>query len=227
MKPSVTSKLQVFAALCAIALAAVARGQVIVNGSFEADPFSPFGTLGLGGAGGPLTGWQTKLSPDNTYPWGLVNGNIYNAGPASDGRQWVIVGDFGQGGSWIQQTVGGFTIGQTYTLNFDLASEFGNPNFVGSQVDVSVIGATTTTTTFTAPLRGANYWDTWATFSDTFVADSTTETFRFEGDAGPNYDPGIDNVRLSGNQHVPDQGSTLLLLGTGILAMAGFVRRRR
>jgi hypothetical protein len=165
----------------------------IVNGSFETDPFSFDGTLDLGGAS-TLTGWTTLNN--GTYPWGLPNTNTYNAGPTPYGNQWVIVGNFCGGGTWIEQTVGGFTVGETSTLSFALASE--QPSQTGALVEVSFpSGSSTASQTFEAPLRGANYWDTWGTFSMQFVANSTSVTIRFAGLAGPGCDAGIDNVNVS------------------------------
>ena len=172
---------------------AVAAGGV-VNGSFEADPFSFNGTLDLGGTS-PLTGWTTLHN--GTYPWGLPNSNYFNGGPTPYGNQWVIVGNYGQGGTWIEQTVGGFTVGEASTLSFALASEEPGSQ-VGALVQVSFpSGSSTASQTFEAPLRGANYWDTWGSFSMQFVPTATSVTIRFAGLAGPGFDAGIDNVTVA------------------------------
>src|SRR5512135_865047 len=73
----------VILALPALTLA----GPVVANGSFEADAFSGGGTLGLG-CGNTLTGWTTQCSPDQTYPWGLTNSNVYGGGPTPYGDQF-------------------------------------------------------------------------------------------------------------------------------------------
>ena len=209
--------------LCVVALSIPGwAGPTVANGSFEADTFSSGGTLGLG-CGNTLTGWQTQCSADLTYPWGLPNSNVYSAGPTPYGNQWVIVGDFGNGGSGIFQTVSGFNVNQSYTLNFALASE--QPG-AGALVLVSFpTGSSTGSQIFAAPLRGANFWDTWGTFSYNFVATATSVTIRFDGLAGPGFDPGIDNVFITGGTGTPEPTS-LLLLGTGVLGLAGVVRRK-
>lgn len=139
----------------------------IVNGSFEADVFNAArdgSSLDLGGTN-PLTGWTTLHN--GIYPWGLQNTNGYRAGPTPFGNQWVVVGDYGHGGTWIQQAVTGFTIGKTYELSFALATEQGR----GALAEVSFpTGSNTLAQVFTAPLRASTYWDKWGTFTMPFIA---------------------------------------------------------
>jgi hypothetical protein len=208
-----------------LALAAPAYATpVVVNGSFEADTFGSAGTLGLG-CGNTLTGWTTQCSPDGIYPWGLIYPNGYGGGPPPDGKQWVIVGDFGGDGSWIEQTLGGFIVGQTYNLNFELASE--NPGGPGSEVTVSFpSGSSAADQLFNAPLRGANFWDTWGSFSKSFVATATSVTFRMEGEPNASFDAGIDNVSITSAVAGVPEPATLALFGAA-LAGLGALRRRR
>ena len=117
-------------------------------------------------------------------------------------------------------------MGDTYTLSFEIASEF--PGGGGSTICVSLTaGDCSTGTNFSAPLRGPNYWDTWGTESLTFVASSGTETIHFEG--VPNdvaYDVGLDNVQINAGQSTVPEPGTVLLLGAGLLALAGIRGRR-
>lgn len=66
---------------------------LVTNGSFEMDPFNSSGSgYSLGLVGGAVTGWFIPTS-DGTYPWGLQNGNVYSAGPAAQGNQWLVLGE--------------------------------------------------------------------------------------------------------------------------------------
>src|ERR1700688_1595411 len=79
----------------AVSVAAPASASnLVVNGSFEAVPFNASGggyTLGITDADVP--GWHIPAS-DGVYPWGLQNGNVYGAGPADTGVQWVVLGEW-------------------------------------------------------------------------------------------------------------------------------------
>ena len=193
---------------------------VVANSSFEADTFGS-ATLGFG-CENTLTGWDAQCSPDDTYPWG-TNNSAY--GPTPYGNQFVILGDYGEDGSWIEQAVSGFNVGDMYTLSFAIASELAGGG--GSTICVSLTaGDCSTGTNFSAPLRVATYWDTWGTRSLDFIATASTMTIHFEG--VPNeiaYDVGLDNVQISGAQGVPEPG-TVVLLGAGLLALAGIRGRK-
>ena len=88
---------------------------VIVNGGFEADPYT-----GEYSPNPTITGW-TKVGSDGTYPLGINNAG--GLGPTPYGSQFVVMGLYGRGGGGLTQTVSGFDVGSTYTLNFAISSE--------------------------------------------------------------------------------------------------------
>ena len=211
-----------------------ANASGFANGSFEADDWSaaPGYQFDLVVAG--LTGWTVgAVDLTNVYPWGLNNTNTYGAGPAPDGKQWVVLGIYSNNGTeYIEQSLTGLTPNTNYTVSFDLSSEgylngFGPGN---SQATVSVpIGSSTAAQTFIAPDSLNTYWEIWNSFSYTFLATGTSATVRFT-DAGPinaGYDVGIDNVSLKGSSSVPEPASIALMLGLGASSTLIMLRRRR
>ena len=201
-------------------------GELIVNGSFEADNFGTGGggqRLGL--SGNDVTGWFIPAG-DGIYPWGLQNLNQYGAGPADTGNQWLILGQVSGGTDYtIQQTVNGLTPGQSYTMTFALASEQGAGSAVGELSWLS--GSSTAAQDFTAPPVGPTYWNPWGHFSETFVATATSATFQMK-DLAVEFpggdDLGLDSFSILAGD-VPEPATwTMMLLG---VAAIGFGLRRR
>ena len=193
---------------------------LVTNGSFELDSFNSSGSgYSLGLVGGAVTGWFIPAS-DGVYPWGLQNVNIFNAGPAAAGFQWLVLGEVNTGTQYtIQQTLTGLTPLATYTLGFAIASEQG----CCSTAEVSFLsGSGTASQTFNAPNSGS-YWTEWGYKSMTFVASNASVTFQFKNlnpSASNGYDLGLDDVSVVG---VPEP-STWTLMGLGV---AGLVLMRR
>ena len=194
---------------------------LVTNGSFEADAFnSSGGGYSLGLVGAAVTGWYIPAS-DGTYPWGLQNVNVYSAGPAAAGYQWLVLGEAGTGAQYtIQQTLSGLTPSATYTLSFAIASELG----CCAHAEVSFLsGSSTATQTFNAPNSGS-YWTRWDYNSMNFVASASSVTLQFKNvnpSSSDGYDLGLDDVSVSA---VPEP-STWAMLGLG-LAGLGLMRRR-
>lgn len=202
--------------LTAVPQAATA-GDLIVNGSFEADSFTsstPGQRLGL--LGNDVTGWFIPAG-DGIYPWGLQNVNPYAAGPADTGNQWLVLGQVSASTDYtIQQTVNGLTNGASYTMTFALASEQGTGSAVGEISWLS--GSSTATQDFTAPVRGSTYWNPWGHFSETFVATGTSATFQVK-DLAVEF-PGGDDLGLDSFSilagGVPEPSTwALMLVGFG------------
>lgn len=215
-------------AVLALLFGAVGQGRanLIVNGSFEADNWNGPGGQQLGLFNLGVTGW-TVVTGDSVYPWGLHNGNQYNAGPAADGQQWIILGEVSAGvGYSIQQTLNNLTVGATYHLTFEIASELQGGQ---SMVHVSFpSGSATPAADFSAPLRGPNFWDTWGTMAYDFVPNATSTTIRFTDLINPGgFDLGLDNVIVTAAGPSVPEPATLTLLGLGIAGLAGYGWRRR
>ena len=185
-----------------------------------------FQTLGFG-CGNVLVGWSAHCSPDNIYPWGTKNSSYDADSPNDDGPndvQFVILGDFGTGGgSWIEQAVGGFTVGNAYTLNFSIASEEpGSNSHICAQVSTTS-GTCANGTIFDAPATPGDFWQKWEEMSLNFVATNATMIIHFEGEPNAvSLDTGLDDVSIA----VVPEPSSLLLLGTGLAGIAGVVRKK-
>lgn len=210
-----------FVAVCSLLImSSVAHANLIVNGSFETDPFTGSGNYQLGLIGNDVTGWFIP-SGDGTYPWGLQNGAFGASTPY--GNQFFVLGYWGGPEFSIQQTIAGLSIGATYSLSFAIASE----NGCCSEAEVSFLaGSSTSDQTFSATASG-QYWTDWTTQAMNFVATGNSVTLQFKNvnvSSANGYDLGLDNVIVELASSVPEPTS-LLLLGLG-LAGLGFVKRR-
>jgi hypothetical protein len=197
-------------------------GPVFLNGSFEAVQIGP-----------PFVSSNLANIPDWTHTGSLGDGPLWHIGyadgdgsvtVAGDGNQFVTLGGgFGPfGSSSFDQVVPGFTVGDTYTLTFKMASE---ANFSGPQsltVDFPS-GSSTGPQTFTAATPPFNYWSDWETKTYDFVATDTSVDIRFSV-TDKQFDVGLDSVSLSAPT-VPEP-ATLTLLAIG-LASIGYRSRRR
>lgn len=182
-----------FLALLLLAGAATpAHAITVVNGDFE----SPF-----------LVGWTANNSGDMLY-----------VTPGQTGQALEIGGFGGAVNNSIDQVIGGFTPGLTYTIHFALASQwaFGS----GAQAQLSFLfGSLTPSAIFTAPPVPS--FGLWANFSYNFVANATFVDIQFQEITNDFDDVGIDNITIT----TPDGGTTVALLGIALCGLA--VLRRK
>jgi hypothetical protein len=201
-----------------------ARGNLVVNGSFEDNPIgSPFVSTNVA----LVTGWTHTGSNGDGPIWhvGYADGDG-SVTVAGQGQQFVTMGggfDAAGSASW-SQVLHGLTVGTTYNLSFEMAAE---ANFSGPQsLTVSFpTGSTTGSQVFTAATPPSNYWSDWETKTMNFVATASDATLMFSV-VNAEFDVGLDNVQVNAASNATPEPSTLLLGGLG-MAFGLLARRRR
>ncbi len=192
----VVAALLVFTSLGATA--AFAAPNLVNNGSFET---------------GDFTGWTMT---DGSLEL-VVSGPFSAYSGAQDGSWYSVWGNIGGDGT-ISQTISD-TAGQHYTFSFWFASVGDDPS------DFSAMWDSNTVFSQTDPNTGA----AWTQFSFDVVG-TGSDTISFHGRDDPAW-MALDNVSVSagtgtGTGGTTPEPSSLLLLGSGVLAMGGAIRRK-
>ena len=200
----------------ALAAAAAAHANLLVNGSFESGAFVNQGndTMSLNPGATAIAGWSvvtdTTAWIGPTNPFGLT---------ASDGGFFLDLTNYQAGAPFAGVTQTFATIpGALYSVTFDLGSStfWGRP-------DGLTASAGNGSMSFTAPAIGTN--NDWQHESMNFSAVSTTTTLRLQGASGINY-IGLDNVSVDLiSAPVPEPESWALMLA-GLSAVGAIARRR-
>jgi hypothetical protein len=223
-------------ALLLMGASAVASADSITNGAFT----TPGSSTTYGGGTVNWTGGQYGYEPTG-FGWTFVGG----VGVQQDGSPWGFSNAPNGAGqsafmqsytgslasyplvstanpSTISQVLTGLTVGDQYTLSFYLEQR---PGMGANPVTVSIDDLRGLDPTFAAVAPPDN--DTWTLYSDTFIATNTSEALIFavsypDGGTPTDSDTGLAGVSLA---QTPEPG-TLMLLGTGLLALAGLGKQR-
>jgi choice-of-anchor C domain-containing protein len=179
----------------------------ITNGSFESgtNP-GAFTEVGVGGTN--ITGW--------TVDSGSVD-YIGTYWTASDGSRSLDMSGSSAGG--ISQALSGLSIGQEYTVTFDMA---GNPAGAPATKFLQV-SAGGTSGLYSFDTTGHSLSDLgWVTFTYVFIATATTDTLAFLSMTPGSFGGALDNVSIAAT---PIPGA-ILLFGSALGGM-GFLGYRR
>ena len=158
---------------------------------------------------GDFTGWTTGGNFEFTS---VVSGPFSSYSGAEDGQFYAMLGPVGSDGT-LSQTFSTLN-GAEYTFSFWFASVGDNPS------DFSVSWDGTQLLSLTNPNTGGNW--TQYTFTATATG-SDTLTFAFRDDPAL---MALDNISVLPRSQPAPEPSSFLLLGTGVLGLGGFVRRK-
>ena len=157
---------------------------------------------------GDFTGWNAtdgSLELVVSGPFSVYNG-------AEDGNFYSVWGNIG-GDGVISQTFSDVA-GQHYNFSFWFAAAGDDPS------DFSAMWDSNTVFSQTDPNTGA----AWTEFSFDVVG-TGSDTITFKGRDDPAW-MALDNVSVTPGGGTTPEPSSVLLLGTGVLAMGGAIRRK-
>lgn len=219
----------VFVGLALLSRPAAAASIAIDNFDFEDVQISGGKSLNVA----DVPGWTRTGAAGDAAIWEVgysdPSGSVTVAGHAN---QFVTMGGgYGPSGatSW-EQLLTGFVVGQSYTLDFLMASEAFNgpftfPDASTMTLSASLIGVATISQNFTSTNGVGNYWRDWEAKSLMFTADAASLNLKFTY-SGP-YDVGLDYVRIASNASTVPEPGTLSLFGVGGATALARWRRRR
>lgn len=217
--------------LCALALGllcsiSAAKGNLILNGSFESGGFvdnTGQDTMNLAPGSTAITGWTVT----SAYLAWIGPSNPFQLS-ASDGSYFLDLSGYHDNqpyGGVAASTAVATAIGQQYNVAFDLGSDVGYDT-VPPSVQISLNGNPATGTFVAGPV--ANAHNRWETFNFTFTATSASTIIAFNGVGADNQKYiGLDNVIVS---PIPEPttmiAGALLLLPFGASTLRNLRRHR-
>jgi len=191
-------------ASCGAAVLSAQAQNLVNNGSFET---------------GSLADWA--LNPSGNVGVSSVEG-------AADGTDAAVFnGSNGNVDGVLSQSLS-TVAGSHYTLTFDYGT-YGSPGVEGQTLDVDVSGTSSLLQeTAVSPTGGLD--TPFGAFTFSFIADSSSTELTFTDDPGnsthASYNDGVlDNVSVVDPPAVPDGGSTVMLGGMSLAALAWFRRK--
>src|ERR1019366_6473292 len=191
--------LLVAAVVAAVAFAVpLSASNLVTNGDFTVD----------------CSGWSTSATDGSFCQSG--SGSLGAGNPGG----FAVLNNYRGVVPTMSQTIAGMVTGHTYLLTWDMESAY---HCCGSS---STPGAGATI--------DGNLWQFivlnsqgWTSYSQTFTYSGGSSVLSFMAQMnGTDTDAGFDNIVLADtNSGVPEPG-TLVMLGSGVLGLAGFVRRK-
>ena len=182
----------------------------ITNGSFETGSINPGSFTFLSSGSTVIDGWTVGGAGGVDY--------IGTYWTSADGNRSVDLSGGGIGS--VSQQLTGMTVGQEYTISFDLAGNpAGGPLVKGLEVSVDAMGGGL----FTFNTTGATLSNMgWITQTVTFIATASSATLTFLSQNNTSFGPALDNVSIAAT---PIPGA-LLLFGSALGGM-GFLGYRK
>jgi hypothetical protein len=235
-----------------IAVSSNARANMILNGSFSSymtgtkgpGELTSYTTLANWTSGTNVSnGTSTNLlyTPglaDTTGSWATDANAYYKLNGPNNGKNNGFTGASPTGSNFValdgdtqyrgmlSQTLNGLVANQNYVLNFNWAGSEQYGYSTATQDSLGVTLGTSYQTTATVNNAAAGFTG-WMNVSMTFKATGSSEVLSFLASGSPNgVPPFILLSDVSFNAAVPEP-SSLILMGGGILAVAGVTYRRR
>lgn len=164
--------------------------------------------------------------------WGIENGKSNGIGPSPDGGNFLAM-DGVYETSTISQILTGLTVGLNTQVSFWYAgAQQSNRDGLNTEgFTVSLSDGKTTQSQSTAMLQNDSHGFTgWQYTTLNFTATNATETLSFLAKGTPSGEPPfslLDGISVTQTTPaVTPEPSSFMLLGTGVLSAAGFIRRR-